>query len=240
MEQSGGDVARGTKTRNPRQPIFLEGPYFVYYLLTNEHLWSQWKSIYNRINLEYSLSQKGTGVTDRISEYFAALESTAWLVSSCFAGLEPTAGISETFRKLYAEYIGEVREHTDIHLKALKEIISWIGSNQQKFYGKHRTDGSSNAIEPSGGWLGRWQIKDDYIAIVGHQLNERLTKLNYDAEPTIKSWKAKGILIPSKNQNTKTVHVDKARTSCYCLSVVVIKDLIGIDLSIESDSNMSN
>ncbi|OLN27143.1 Type III restriction enzyme, res subunit:DEAD/DEAH box helicase, N- terminal [Desulfovibrio sp. DV] len=216
------------------------GPLFVYHILTKQNFWDEWKVAYNKINLEYSLSEKGSGVIDRISEYFAALESTAWLVSSCFAGLEPTAGITATFRKLFAEYIGEVKEHTDIHLKALKEIISWIGSNQQKFYGKHRTDGGSNAIEPSGGWLGRWQTTDDYIAIVSHQLNERLTKLNYDAEPTIKSWKSKGILIPSARQNTKTVHVGKARTACYCLSVLVIKDLIGIDLSIESDSGVSN
>lgn len=216
------------------------GPFFVYYILTNQNIWNQWKAVYNRINLEYSLSEKGSGVTDRISEYFAVLESTAWLVLSCFQNLAPMAGISETFKKLYAEYIGEVKDHTDIYLKALKEIISWIGSNQQKFYGKHRTDANSNPIEPSGGWLGRWLTKDNYIAIASHQLNERLIKLNYDAEPTVKSWKAKGILIPSKTQNTKTVHVDKARTACYCLSKDAIKSLTGIDLGIESDSEDAN
>lgn len=236
-------------THTVKENYGFAGPNFVYHILNQNDQWDKWKAIHKKIKMDYAVLIPENPVANRISEYFASLETTAWLVNSIYPKIIPKKGISETFRELFTNYVNEASQHADVSLKALNEILSFSVSNQQKFYGRHRVDNQNQPIEPLGGWLGRWENNDTVLSVASSQLNKKLDELRYASTAITKSWRDKGLLetgnknSTSKKGNfniTKTVKINNIGTSCYCLKFDMIKQLTGLDLTATVAANSTS
>ena len=106
---------------------------------------------------------------------------------------------------------------------------SWAFSNQEAFWGRHRTDKDGQPIPPSGGWAGKWNREDwQSIAFLPSTLDECLRRLKYHPDAILNGWAELGWLETDsdrKSRVTKRLRINGDAVRVVVVSRVAIEDV---------------
>ena len=115
---------------------------------------------------------------------------------------------------------------------ALRDVAEWAIANQQKFYGRHKSDGNSKPIEPLGGFVGRFDAGDSwiFIAFLRKPLCDLLEKFGHDVSATLRVWSERGwLLSDSKGRNQRQVRINGTKPAAYCVNRAALENEVGMD-----------
>lgn len=181
------------------------GPRFVQYLQRNRQRWESYKVAYTA-----TATRLATLVNDpasaRLANYGAAIEEAAKLAHDAL-GL-PWA-YADTVEKLWPTIVNEATDAAGEE-RALQAIVAIAYARQTQFYGRAALDPATNDQKvPPGGWLGRWDRKDDweFIAFYPPVLDRLLRELQFQPEAILEAWRERGFLDcdGGRTQRTKRV-----------------------------------
>jgi len=219
------------------------GPMFVQHLLSNHAQWDAYRQRYNKLSDHYS-ARTETGAAGRLADMVALIDLTGEILENMM-GSESHKDSSESqtdtvsslpFLSPWDDLWDSVESHfesIDIHVRALRDIHSWAGSNESTFFGRHhpyepRSSYSGEPIDhvdvaPSQGWSGKWNLGDDwtYIAFNKVRLQQVLKTLEYDGfEGIMNAWKEAGWL---DCQNSQSSYTKVMRFAGHSERMVVVK-----------------
>lgn len=189
-------------------------PLFVRWLMANRESWDEWANQYRDSIAKYA-DRVTDPVAGRLGAYAAAIETTAALVHVAFAA-EGHALPWEYSNPVEPLWGGIVREASDAlgEEEALRDVVSWAMSNQQSFYGRHKSE-IGDTRTPPGGWLGRWDVgqKWGYIAFANHHLVQFLERGKYNPTEILNAWRERGWLDvpPGQKGYQKMLRLDGQR-----------------------------
>ncbi len=210
------------------------GPLLVLHLLRNRDKWPAWKAEYRQAVNHYANLAVGDNVAGRLGEIFAALEITAHRLLEAVPGLLIQGTIRDVLEGIWQKTVAGAAQDADRALAALRDTWDWTAANAAKFFGGHRVDSAGKAMEPHGGWLGRWDggTTFDHVAYLGKPLRDRLEAFGYDAAATIRTWAdRKWLALDSKGRNQKSVRIDGNGVKAYCIPRRVFEVELGLDLT---------
>lgn len=210
------------------------GPLLVQHLIRNRDLWPQWKKEYSGLLQDYSDLAGENNVAGRLAEIFAVLELTSSRILEAVPGLQFPRPVRDVLLEVWADTAGRAAESADRALVALQEVWNWAVANQQKFFGRHRTDGDSRSLEPHGGWAGCWKDGDGWtdIGFLRGPLVDLLKKKMFDPDATIRTWADRGWLErDNKGRNQRQRVINGAKGYCYCVRKEALEDALRVDLS---------
>ena len=152
-------------------------------------------------------------VQSRLAQFIAAVDHTRTLVNQALAdaGYIPPWD-TLPFNGVWEEIKGEATDPTG-EIEALREVVTWAGNNQHRFYG--RTEG----ITPAQGFLGTWLSEWSNIGIQKQALTKFLTDAGYLPMQVLTAWRDNGVIETKKGRGF-TVNV---RQGNHQSSLVVIK-----------------
>lgn len=210
------------------------GPLLVLHLLRNRDKWPAWKAEYRAAVHDYASLAVGDNVAGRLGEIFAVLEITAHRLLEAVPGLLIQGTIRDVLEGIWQKTVAGAAQDADRALAALRDTWDWTAANAAKFFGRHRVDSAGKAMEPHGGWLGRWDDSPtfDHVAYLGKPLRDRLEAFGYDAAATIRTWAdRKWLVLDSKGRNQKSVRIDGNGVKAYCIPRRVFEVELGLDLT---------
>lgn len=220
------------------------GPYLVHHLLVHRTYWAVWKEEFQQLQGFYATLAEGNNVAGRLAEIFAVLEFTAVRLQEALPGLVLPRPTREVLLGIWAETVADAAQDADRALAALRDVAEWSIANQQKFYGRHKSDGNSNPIEPFGGFVGRFDAGDQwtFIAFLRKPLCDLLEKFGHDVSATLRVWSERGwLLADSKGRNQRQVRINGSKAAAYCINRVALENELGMDFRPDQvASNPSN
>ena len=97
---------------------------------------------------------------------------------------------------------------------ALREVLSWAGSQQVRFWGQPTTGKGDQG--PPGGWLGAWAAGDHWtqIALLPTELKSFLARQGFDSEAILHTWADRGWIRSHGRHRTRQVIVAGRRLRC--------------------------
>ena len=118
--------------------------------------------------------------------------------------------------------IKNTSDETDRALVALRDVYSWAGQFQGRFFGRHERTGPHNSVDrlPSQGWLGRWENEEEWseIAILPHVLRRFLIGEGFDQSAVLASWHERGWTVTETGRRTSRRRIDGSTLPCITLS----------------------
>lgn len=211
------------------------GPLLVHYILQNRDKWPAWKDEYRQAVNHYANLAVGDNVAGRLGEILAVLEVTAHRLLEALPGLVLQGAVRDILLNIWRKTVAGAAQDADRALAALRDTWDWTAANAAKFYGRHRSDQVGNALEPHGGWLGRWDsgATFDHVAYLGKPLRDRLESVGYDAAATIRTWADRGWLMKdSKGRNQRSTRIDDVGVKCYCVPRRVFEVELGLGVEL--------
>ncbi|MYL85429.1 DUF927 domain-containing protein, partial [Desulfovibrio aerotolerans] len=208
------------------------GPYLVRHLLMNRAYWAAWKEEFQQLQAFYATLAEGNNVAGRLAEIFAVLEFTALRLLEALPGLVLHRPTREVLLGIWAETVADAAQDADRALAALRDVGEWAIANQQKFFGRHKSDSNSNPIEPFGGFVGRFDAGDQwtFIAFLRKPLCDMLEKFGHDVSATLRVWSERGwLLADSKGRNQRQVRINGTKAAAYCVNRTALEIEVGMD-----------
>jgi hypothetical protein len=208
------------------------GPYLVRHLLMHRAYWAVWKGEFQQLQAFYATLAEGNNVAGRLAEIFAVLEFTAVRLQEALPGLVLPRPTREVLRGIWDATVADAAQDADRALAALRDVAEWAIANQQKFYGRHKSDGNSKPIEPLGGFVGRFDAGDSwiFIAFLRKPLCDLLEKFGHDVSATLRVWSERGwLLSDSKGRNQRQVRINGTKPAAYCVNRAALENEVGMD-----------
>jgi len=188
------------------------GPALVQYLARNRQSWGAWRDRYRVLRHRFQQMAGNNAVAGRMADNFAVLELTAYLAHQAIEFPWP---YQNTVELLWSEITADTDE-ANPGLAALRHIIAWSDSRMSDFEGDN-----DRALQPHGGWLGRWQSRGqdgvEYLAIYEHKLDEALHERNFSPAAIRRLWKDAGWLKTEDGKTTLRVRVRGRKTPVVAL-----------------------
>jgi hypothetical protein len=174
------------------------GPAFARALLKNRDRWGEYRECYRAHvrRLSNEVLDEGTGydsAAGRLAQYGAAIAFTIELAAELIGLQSPDENPVDA---LWNEITGQATE-ADRARQALEAVVGWATAHATHFYGRHRLDREGEALQPSTGWLGRWDRGkgSQFLAIYPTVLDARLRDWGFDSDAVVKSWKDRDWLL---------------------------------------------
>lgn len=165
------------------------GPSFVQFLIKHRHRWTAWREEYQQREAAFVQRTQGDPVLIKLAKFVALLDVTAWLAEGAL-GLPWK--YEDAVEELWNQVVRGARE-ADTARRALEFAFGWANSNEQAFYGRHRTI-KGESIAPPIGWAGSW-VRGTWkvIGFFPVRLREELKRAGY--HPSIlRAWRDRGWL----------------------------------------------
>ena len=193
-------------------------PRVLKFIFENRNQWPFWRDGFKELKAHFAAKAGGDPVGGRIADYFATLAIVIPLVHAALPELRRDVPIKTVMDDLWNTATKSVPE-ADRALVALQYAYDWAVSNQEKFYGRHRTMGeNSGIVEPFSGWAGVWQSGEwRYVAYTTPVIKRLLQEWSFDVEAILRTWKDRGWLETDSQGRGKQVKILGEQVYCYCL-----------------------
>ena len=157
----------------------------------------------------------GHPVATRAAQYVAALEVAERIIHRVLGVPAPESAPLDHAWAAVRATAGEADRASD----ALREVLSWAGSQQARFWGQPGSGSATNG--PPGGWLGAWVAGEQWtqLALLPTELKGFLARQAYDPEAVLKTWAGRGWLRTEGRHRTRKVAVAGRKLRC----VVVLR-----------------
>jgi len=172
----------------------IAGPMFVEHLI-KEGYHESYKDLREQYkNTALELAKLGKdNVSDRMSQYFAAVQIAGKMVEKLFKfGGEP----EKIVRTMFEYTCGENKERGDYPQRALEHIVSWVQGNQNSF------DKADHLATVEKGEVFGVIREGEYIGIFPHKFKEIIKRSEFDSSSIIKSFKERSWIQTASGQNT--------------------------------------
>lgn len=198
------------------------GSRYIEHILPREGRWDEIRSLYQDSLDKYRQWAGDSAVGGRIAAYCAVVDTAAILAHEA---LDLPWSYSDPVEPLWEGLIARASE-ADRAKVARGVVLAWASAHQSDFYGRHRTDGSENPVQPPAGWAGKWDGGDDweYIAFYPSKIRAILMAEDYssaDAEAAARLWSERGWLKLEQGGDGKARH-PKIRVSGSAARLVAI------------------
>ncbi|HNR66170.1 MAG TPA: hypothetical protein PKJ95_07765, partial [Atribacterota bacterium] len=172
----------------------IAGPMFVEHII-NKGYHESYKDLREQYkNTALELAKLGKdNVSDRMSQYFAAVQIAGKMVEELFKfGGEP----EKIVRTMFEYTCGENKERGDYPQRALEHIVSWVQGNQNSF------DRQDQLATVERGEIFGVIREGDYIGIFPHKFKEIIKKSEFDNSSILKAFKERTWIQTTKNNFT--------------------------------------
>jgi len=201
------------------------GPMFVRWLLSIQDRWDDFRDRFSELKTKYAGK---SGAASRIGDMAALIDLAGELAHEA---LPMPWSFKSPFEDLWDSVCADI-EDVHIHVRGLRDIISWAWQHQETFFGRH------DERPPLRGWSGRWDREDTWesIAFYPTVLRSALEQLGYkDVAAVISGWREEGWLnAPEKNTYTKVERVAGESKRLVVIKREAIEKVEG--LAVESPS----
>ncbi len=181
------------------------GAHFVQYFLNNRDKWEEWKHEYGEELCKFQewAEEVKNPFAGRMATHFATIATTAWLANMA---LDLPWEYTDPIEPLWDQFVSEAGE-ANRGAAAMRSVIDFAYSNQNRFYGRIETHGS----QPAQGWMGVWkktvsvpgkkEKKECAIKFFPSMLKQLLGERGFEPESTIKMWKDEGWLSINESED---------------------------------------
>ena len=153
---------------------------------------------------------EGHPVATRAAQYVAALEVAARIVHRVLGVPTPEGDPLAHAWAAVCAASGDADRASD----ALREVLSWAGSQQARFWGQPQPGKGDEG--PPGGWLGAWTAGDHWtqLALLPTELRGFLARQGFDAEAVLHTWNDRGWVRTEGRHRTRKVAVAGRKLRC--------------------------
>lgn len=184
------------------------GPAFIRWLYACRADWDQLSELYQTALQDFA-ERAESGEARRLAQYAALLNLTASLVHGA---LDLPWRYDEPLTELWDELAAEASDAAG-DIRALRDVVSWAYSHEERFYGRETADSYGNSRPPPF-WAGHWKRHEwEYLAFFPTVLNEVLQGLKYEPEAILAGWQERDWLDTSKGGGrTRKTYVGNGNT----------------------------
>ena len=153
---------------------------------------------------------EGHPVATRAAQYVAALEVVEHIVHRVLDVPEPQCPPLDDAWAAVCAASGDADRAAD----ALREVLSWAGSQQARFWGQPGSGSATNG--PPGGWLGAWVAGEQWtqLALLPTELKSFLARQGFDSQAILHTWADRGWIRSHGRHRTRQVIVAGRRLRC--------------------------
>ena len=191
------------------------GPRAVRWLVEAPEARTLVRQRYAEAAVRWTDAADGHPVATRAAQYVAALEVAERIIHRVLGVPAPESAPLDHAWAAVCAAAGEADRASD----ALREVLSWAGSQQARFWGQPGSGSATNG--PPGGWLGAWVPGDHWtqLALLPTELKGFLARQSFDPEAVLKTWAGRGWLRSEGRHRTRKVAVAGRKLRC----VVVLR-----------------
>jgi len=163
----------------------------------------------------WTAAANGHPVATRAAQYLAALEVAAGVVHEVLGVPEPEGKPLDHAWGATCAAAGDADRASD----ALREVLSWAGAQQARFWGQPGSAGNVDDA-PAAGWLGAWTNGDSWtqIAFLPTELRGFLSRQGFDAEAVLNTWNDRSWLLTEGRHRSRKVTVAGRKLRCVVVS----------------------
>lgn len=181
------------------------GSRYITHILPGDGRWEEIRTLYKESHDKYLARAAGHPVAGRLAAYCAVIDTAAILAHEA---LDMPWDYADPIAPLWSDLVSWASEADRVEV-ALQIVSGWIKAHEQEFFGRHREDHDRRALQPHGGWAGRWEPGNDweYIAIAPHRVRSILLAEDFssaDAESIVRLWRERGWIETESSKDGKT------------------------------------
>jgi len=190
------------------------GPRVVRWLVEAPEARSLVRQRYAEAAQRWQDAANGNPVATRAAQYVAGLEVVSRIVHRVLGVPTPESDpLVQAWRAVEA-----ASEGSDRASDALREVLSWAGGQQARFWGQ--LGGGKGDQGPPAGWLGAWVADDRWtqLALLPTELRGFLARQGFDPEAILSTWGDRGWLRTEGRHRTRKVTVAGRKLRCVVLT----------------------